>query len=106
MTAIRTIVHPTDFSEASAEAFAHALRIALAEKPTLTLLHVAEADEDSEWTKFPHVRETLARWGLMDEKAPADAIGQPRHPRRQDRPHPAFDRQRHPALSRAAIPPT
>jgi hypothetical protein len=35
----RSIVHPTDFSEASAGAFAHALRIALTAEATLTLLH-------------------------------------------------------------------
>ena len=76
MTTIRTIVHPTDFSEASAEAFAHALRIALAEKSTLYLLHVAEADDESEWSKFPHVRATLARWGLLEGNEPADAVGE------------------------------
>jgi nucleotide-binding universal stress UspA family protein len=49
MSPIRTIVHPTDFSEASAEAFAHALRIALTEKSTLYLLHAAEPDDDTDW---------------------------------------------------------
>jgi nucleotide-binding universal stress UspA family protein len=75
MSPIRTIVHPTDFSDASAEAFAHALRIALAEKSTLYLLHVAIDGDEREWAKFPHVRATLARWGLLDEGASADAVG-------------------------------
>jgi hypothetical protein len=64
---IRSIVHPTDFSEASAAAFAHALRIALSTKAMLTLLkamltllHVAHAHPTEEWTSFPHVRQTLA----------------------------------------------
>jgi nucleotide-binding universal stress UspA family protein len=70
---IRSIVHPTDFSEASAAAFAHALRIALSTKAMLTLLHVANAHKE-EWTSFPHVRQTLAAWGLMDEKESPDAI--------------------------------
>ena len=61
---IRTIIHPTDFSDASAEAFVHALRIALAAKARLYLLHVASGRED-DVMDFPHVRETLARWGLM-----------------------------------------
>lgn len=75
MTSIRTIVHPTDFSEASAAAFVHALRIALTEQATLYLLHVAETDDEREWSGFPHVRATLARWGLMDADAPAAAVG-------------------------------
>ncbi len=75
MPPIRTIVHPTDFSEASAEAFAHALRIALVEKSTLFLLHAAEPGDGTDWRQFPHVRATLARWGLMDEDAPAHAVG-------------------------------
>jgi hypothetical protein len=71
---IRSIVHPTDFSEASAGAFAHALRIALSAKAMLTLLHVAHAHAAEEWTSFPHVRQTLAAWGLMGEKESPDAI--------------------------------
>ena len=61
------IAHPTDFSEASAEAFAHALRLALEFRCRLDLLHVRSGD--GEWSSFPHVRETLARWELL----PADA---------------------------------
>ena len=76
MSPIRTIIHPTDFSAASAEAFAHALRIALAEESTLYLLHVAEPGDDTDWSQFPHVRATLARWGLMDKDAPAATVAE------------------------------
>lgn len=65
MHTLQSIVHPTDFSEASAEAFAHALRIAIAAKGTLTILHVAADPSLDEWSSFPHVRQTLAAWGLM-----------------------------------------
>ncbi len=64
---IKAITHPTDFSEGSAEAFAHALRLALEFRCRLDLLHVRS--RDGEWSLFPHVRETLARWELL----PADA---------------------------------
>lgn len=74
MTRIQSIVHPTDFSEASAGAFAHALKIALAAKATLTVLHVAGAHDMNEWEHFPHVRRTLADWGLMDANEPPEAI--------------------------------
>ena len=66
---IQAIAHPTDFSEASAEAFAHALRLALEFRCRLDLLHVRSPDGGGEWSSFPHVRETLARWGLSSEHA-------------------------------------
>lgn len=69
----RTILHPTDFSDASSEAFVHALRIALAAKAKLYLLHVASGQE-SDVMDFPHVRETLARWGLMSANEPPQAV--------------------------------
>jgi nucleotide-binding universal stress UspA family protein len=61
----RTVGHPTDFSEASAEAFAHALALALANKQRLHLLHVKRPEDEASWSSFPHVREALARWGIM-----------------------------------------
>jgi len=75
---IRTIVHPTDFSEASISAFAHALKIAITAKAMLTILHVAGVKKDPkknpEWDQFPHVRRTLADWGLLAETDTTDAI--------------------------------
>lgn len=63
---IQYIAHPTDFSPASNLAFAHALRLALDTKSKLSLLHVSEEGSPDEWTSFPHVRETLVRWGLLE----------------------------------------
>jgi len=67
----KIIVHPTDLSFASQEAFAHALRIAVATKGVLHLLHIEEAEDDNpdDWNRFPHVREMLARWRMIDPKA-------------------------------------
>jgi len=76
MLAIRSIVHPTDFSDASADAFAHALRIALTAKARLYLLHVAVAGNETDWMSFPHVREALAHWGLMNASEPPAAACQ------------------------------
>lgn len=67
MPAIHTIMHPTDFSELSMNAFTHALRISLAVKGKLYLLHVAESEAEA-WDRFPHVRQTLAAWGVFDER--------------------------------------
>jgi hypothetical protein len=70
---IRYIAHPTDFSPASNLAFAHALHLALDTKSKLSLLHVNEEGPD-EWTSFPHVRETLVRWGLLEGMGPQEEL--------------------------------
>jgi len=67
MLEFRSIVHPTDFSGASANAFAHALRIAVATKAELIILHVSTNGPITPWMFFPRVRQTLANWGMMDE---------------------------------------
>lgn len=64
---IDRIFHATDFTEASEIAYAHALRFTLALQSTLTVMHVADQEEDVEWRDFPGVRETLERWGLLPE---------------------------------------
>lgn len=71
---LQGIIHPTDFTETSLGAFAHALRIAVAAKGLLHLLHIGGRDEELDWTRFPHVRQTLARWGMLDEGAPQSAV--------------------------------
>ena len=70
---VEAIAHPTDFSEASAEAFAHALRLALDFRCRLDLLHVRSPDGDREWPSFPHVRETLALWELLAGRCRSNA---------------------------------
>ncbi len=71
----QTIVHPTDFSDASVDAFVHALRIALATRSRLYLVHIAESKHD-EQDGFPHVRHALARWGLLNENDPPGAVAE------------------------------
>ena len=69
----QTIVHPTVFSDASANAFAHALRIVLATRGKLYLVHVADSDSFDDG--FPHVRHALGLWNLMNEEEPPAAVG-------------------------------
>lgn len=67
------IAHTTDFSAQSMAAFRHALRLGLANRCRLDLLHVKKEGADDAWDSFPHVREVLAEWGLMDARgSPAD----------------------------------
>jgi nucleotide-binding universal stress UspA family protein len=61
---ISSIFHPSDFSQASELAFAHALAIALMRKTKLVIMH-ARHGEREDWSKFPAVRKTLARWQVL-----------------------------------------
>lgn len=72
---IRSIVHPTDLSPSSVGAFAHALRIALAAKCKLHVLHILQ-DHVGEGWEHPHVRlqRQLMQWDLLDKTDRLGAI--------------------------------
>ena len=74
-TKVRAIFHPSDFSQASSVAFAHALKIALVAKAKLTMLHV-DGSASVEWQDFPGVRDTLHRWKLIPKGSSKSAVGQ------------------------------
>jgi nucleotide-binding universal stress UspA family protein len=61
---VKSIFHPSDFSKASELAFGHALAIALIRKTRLVIMH-ARRGKWEDWSQFPAVRETLARWELL-----------------------------------------
>jgi nucleotide-binding universal stress UspA family protein len=71
---MQIIAHATDFSQLSAEAFAHALRMTIATNSHLYVLHVREPGSPEAWASFPHVRELLAQWGLMGLDEPPTHI--------------------------------
>jgi nucleotide-binding universal stress UspA family protein len=62
---VKSIFHPSDFSEASELAFAHALAIALILETELVIMH-ARRGEREDWSQFPAVRKTLARWQVLE----------------------------------------
>jgi nucleotide-binding universal stress UspA family protein len=73
---IRSILHATDFTVSSELAFAHALKIALAGKTKLYLLHAdPDSVEEVDWSAFPGVRRTLARWGVLPDGSPMSDVG-------------------------------
>jgi len=72
---IGSVLHPTDFSEASLVAFNHALRVAMLAQSKFTLLNVAK-DRPSQWSDFPGIRETLERWGTLPKGSPRSAVGE------------------------------
>ena len=60
----RIILHPTDFTQQSDVALAHALRLALTNHAKLTMMHV-DQDPNKERDRFPSIREILQRWGVL-----------------------------------------
>lgn len=72
-TKIESILHPSDFTEASEIAFVHALKIALVTHAQLHMLHV-DREDDAQWSDFPGVRTTLERWGLIPPDSPKSAV--------------------------------
>ena len=66
----QSILHPTDYSEASKVAFAHALRLSVAARSALHLLHVDEEGEETEWARFPSAPELLQQWAMVETATP------------------------------------
>ena len=63
-----SVLHPTDFSETSELAFAHALRLTLLLGTKFTIFHSRKLkDPENNWHRFPAVRATLERWGILKE---------------------------------------
>jgi nucleotide-binding universal stress UspA family protein len=72
---IRSVLHPTDFTIGGEPAFAHALKIALAGRTKLYVLHADGGDADHvDWSAFPGARRTLARWGALPEGSPTSDV--------------------------------
>ena len=68
-------LHPTDFSEASEVAFAHALKLTLVTRGQLHVLHVAPPDTPVQWRHFPGIREALERWRVLPAGSRPEAVG-------------------------------
>ena len=64
----RSVLFPTDLRKDGLPAFAHALRLALDGAGKLTVMHVGPGS-DPPWERFPGIRDTLARWGVLTPAA-------------------------------------
>jgi nucleotide-binding universal stress UspA family protein len=71
------ILHATDFGAVGEIAFDHALRLAIAARGHLYLVHADRPDPEAEadWSAFPGIRSTLTRWGLLPVDAAATDVG-------------------------------
>jgi nucleotide-binding universal stress UspA family protein len=75
MPLVQSVFHPSDFSDASESAFAHALAISLLRQTRLTILHAGPEHRNSnDWSRFPAVRATLERWKLLEPGSPRSAV--------------------------------
>jgi nucleotide-binding universal stress UspA family protein len=75
MLPVESVFHPSDPSEASKSAFAHALAISLLRQTRLTILHAGPEHRDrNDWSRFPAVRATLERWKLLEPGSPPSAV--------------------------------
>jgi hypothetical protein len=70
----QSIVYPTDFSLSNGAAFAHAVRLAIAARSALHILHIDEAGAETEQNRFPAVRELLTQWQMLEPGAPPEAV--------------------------------
>ena len=72
---VNSVFHPSDFSEASEHAFAHALAVALLRQTELTVFHTnATGIAVDGWDRYPAIRKTLERWELLPEGSPRAAV--------------------------------
>jgi nucleotide-binding universal stress UspA family protein len=71
---LRRIFYPTDLSKESEVAFAHALKLALAYRAELRIMHIEHRPGAASWDKFPHVRDTLTEWGLLPPGSDRQAV--------------------------------
>ena len=73
---LHRILHPTDFTSGSERAFEHSLKLALVAKGRFYIVHSEDEETlgDVDWAAFPGVRDTLARWGLLEQGVPSAAV--------------------------------
>jgi nucleotide-binding universal stress UspA family protein len=62
-----SIFHPSDFSEGNRGAFLHALRIALAAKAELRMLHANTEGKGVHRGEFPAIRPIFVQWGVISD---------------------------------------
>jgi nucleotide-binding universal stress UspA family protein len=72
---VNSVFHPSDFSDASELAFAHALAIALLRRTEFTVFHTDRTGVSVDgWGRYPAIRKTLERWGSLPEGSPRAAV--------------------------------
>ena len=66
---LKRILHPTDLAPDSHGAFVHALKLAVAARAQLDILHIERDPNPTDLDRFPSVRRTLTEWGILPHGA-------------------------------------
>ena len=69
-----SIFHPSDFTPGDEAAFVHALKVAMAARSELDILHANPEAKEIDWDDFPSVRLTLEKWGLLKPGGSKDDV--------------------------------
>ncbi len=69
------ILHPSDFSEDSHTGLVHAVKLAVAARGELSIMHIDPDVPRADFEDFPQVRPLLERWGLLPLGSPRDQVG-------------------------------
>jgi len=72
----KKIFHPTDFSIDSHTALIHALKLAIATKAELSVMHIDPEVARADFEDFPRVSPILKRWKLLPPDSSEDHISQ------------------------------
>lgn len=70
----RRILHPTDFTPDSQTALVHAIKLAVAERGELSIMHVDPNVPRADFEDFPKVRPILTQWGLLPPDSPRERV--------------------------------
>jgi len=70
----QSIVYPTDFSLSNDAAFAHAVRLAVAVRSALHILHVDGEGAETQSDRFPTVSKLLTQWQMLEPGTPPEAL--------------------------------
>lgn len=62
---LKRILHPTDLCPDSKAAFLHALKLAVAARAELDIVHIESQPNPSDLDRFPSVTRTLIEWGIL-----------------------------------------
>lgn len=72
----KKIFHPTDFSADSQTALIHALKLAVAAKAELSIMHIDPSVAREDFEDFPRVRPILERWKLLPANSKKEQVSQ------------------------------
>lgn len=72
----RTIFHPTDCTDDSHTALLHALKLAIAAKAELSIMHIGPGVSRSDFEDFPRIRPILEQWHLLAPGSTKEQVAQ------------------------------